>query len=98
MPRYIVKLEGRYFEWSTVVDAPVTEPMTPEEFRDYWRDEYGRTGMLRLPEHMARVEEWGTSCGGLALSAEECLRFNRAGPNETCLSMDELRAWARGDS
>jgi len=24
MPRYIIKLEDYYLEWSTVVDAPVT--------------------------------------------------------------------------
>ena len=27
MPRYIIELGGKLLEWSTVVDAPVSEPM-----------------------------------------------------------------------
>ncbi len=102
MPRYIVKLEDRYFEWSTVVDAPVTYPMTLEQFEAYYREEYGRVGMEQLPERLERVERQGTSARGYETPGRSCveglLACNRAGPRETCLTLDELRDWARRET
>ncbi len=96
MARIIVKLEKRYFEWSTVVDAPVTEPMTRWEFLAYYRDMYGRAAQKELPDRMKRVQQKGTSALSNT-SVLDLISFNRAGPGETCLSIDELRAWARGE-
>lgn len=91
MPRYIVKLaEDEYMEWSTVVDAPVTYICTRKEFEDFYRKEYGEDGMRTLPERMERVEQKGTSCL-LDDSAEQTVKFNRAGPNESTLTFDEIR-------
>lgn len=61
MPKFIVKIAGKYLEWSTIVDAPSTYGMTLEQFKAYYRDEYGRLSMRELEERLARVEVTGTS-------------------------------------
>lgn len=93
MPRFICKLEGLYFEWSTIVDAPVTRGMTLDEFRAYYRDEYGRGDMELLGERLARVEATGTSAHGRTL--DEVFECNRAGPNETCATKAEIAKMIR---
>jgi hypothetical protein len=94
MPRYIVKLthgaQDYYLEWSTVVDAPVTYGMPLEEFREYYRDEYGRVGEEDLAQRLARVEATGTSCRYPDSTADSVVEGNRAGPGETCLSKQEI--------
>ena len=96
MPRYIVKLQHGntpyYLEWSTIVDAPVTYGMSLEEFNEYYKDTYGTDGMHGLPERMARVEEKGTSAINDD-SGHETISFNRAGKNETCLSVEQIIEW-----
>jgi len=89
MGRCIVKLKDVYFEWSSVVDAPVTYGMKKEDFIDYYREEYGRSGMEELLKRLERVEKSGTSLL-TQVSAEELLTFNRAGEKESCLSLDEI--------
>lgn len=89
MPRYIVKLKNHYLEYSTIVDAPVTWGMPLEEFKKYYQQEYGLDGMRSLPERLERVEAKGTS-SQLDDSAEDCLSCNRAGPDETELTVDEI--------
>ena len=84
MPQYIAKLNGLYFLWSTVVDAPVTGGMTLPEFREYYQDRFGTEGMRDLPQRMERVAAKGTS-SRLDGSVDEMLVANRAGPGETCL-------------
>lgn len=61
MPRYIGYYEGQFFEWSTIVESPVTTGGTRDEFVEYYRDEYGRSKMGDLPERMERAEKNGTS-------------------------------------
>jgi len=96
LPRYIVKINpttdpdgDRYLEWSTVVDAPVTYGMTLDEFKDYYRSEYGADGMRRLPERLERVEKKGLSAIDYS-NLNELLVANRAGPNETYLTTKEI--------
>jgi len=48
-----------YFEWSTIVDGPVTYGMTLEEFKAYYKDEYGRHGMESLPDQLIKVDLHG---------------------------------------
>lgn len=62
MPRYICKINNKYFEWSTVVDAIVTDLMTLDEFKEYYQQQYGKEGMRDLPDRLERVESKGTSC------------------------------------
>jgi hypothetical protein len=89
MPRYIFKLKDRYLEYSTVVDAPVTSGMTLDEFREHYREEYGRKGMQGLEQRLQRVEEKGISAV-LYKSVEDLLANNHAGPKECKLTVDEI--------
>lgn len=88
MPRYIIKLDDHYLEWSTIVDAPVTYGMTLEQFKHYYKDEYGAEGMRRLGERLQRVDDHGCSAFGETLDA--LLAFNRAGVGETCLTKEQI--------
>lgn len=93
MPSYIIKLtrgdESRYLEWSTIVDAPVTYGMTLEQFMRWYKDQFGAKDFKEvLPERLTRVEAKGTSSLGWTL--EEVLSSNRAGPNETHLTYDQI--------
>jgi len=96
MPVYIVKLhderDGKdyYMEWSTIVDAPVTYGLSKEEFEEYYGEEYGNDGMLKLPVRMERVERKGTSGRPPFDDLNELIDFNRAGEAESCLSVPEL--------
>lgn len=89
MPKYICKLEidgvDHYFEWSTIVDAPVTYGMPLEEFREYYRSEHGESGMRDLPERLERVEQKGTS-SMLDDSLDDLIQGNRAGEDDTPLN------------
>lgn len=93
MPTYIIKLEDKgrswYLEWSTIVDAPITNGMSLEEFKQYYEDTYGPEEMSELDERLARVEE--NSISALNYSKlSELLEYNRAGVGETSLSLQEL--------
>lgn len=89
MARSIIKLNGYYFEFSSIVDSPVTFGMTLDEFKQYYRDEYGANGIRDLEGRLKRVEAKGTS-SYLDESAESQLSFNRAGPDEAQLTVDEI--------
>lgn len=89
MPRYIVKLKDCYFLFSSVVDAPVTFGMSLDEFKEYYEFEYGQDGLNNLDNRLARVEKYGSS-DMAGLSADDVLEFNRAGPNEDELTIDEI--------
>ena len=89
MGNCIMKLDGRYLIWSTVVDAPTTELMTLEEFEVYYRNQYGRTGMEGLPHRMERVKAKGNSFFS-GMTNDEVIAGNRAGENETELSKEQI--------
>jgi hypothetical protein len=95
MPRYIalVHYKGRplYFEWSTIVDAPVTYGMSLEEFKQHYRERYGSEGMRVLGDRLDRVHVNGTSSLARGYHTVDALiEGNRAGPNESELSKEEL--------
>src|SRR5689334_10516600 len=94
MPTFICKLDGMYFEWSTIVDAPTTYGMTLSAFKRYYRDEYGRSGYADLARRLERVKEIGTS-SLMHKSVEDVVAYNRAGPKETSLTLDEIRSLLR---
>ena len=89
MGKFIVKIEGTYLEWGTIVDAPVTFGMPLEEFKEYYREEYGSQGMRDLDTRLARADERGTS-SHVDENADEVMWLNRAGPGESSLSRDEI--------
>lgn len=89
MPRYIVKIEGRYFEWSTIVDAPVSYGMSREELGAHILASYGRQALRDLPERLQRVDRNGTSAlDGTTL--DDLIAFNRAGENEAHADVAEI--------
>lgn len=93
MPRFICKVaEGDqvwYLEWSTVVDAPVTFGMSLEDFKAYYKDEYGRSSLDELEKRLERVEAKGTS-SMIHDSAEDVMDWNRAGKDGSSLSRQQL--------
>lgn len=96
MPTFIIKLhderDGKdyYMEWSTIVDAPVTYGLPKKEFEEYYGQEYGDSGSLKLPKRMARVEKTGTSASSPNDSLENLISCNRAGDEETSLTKEQL--------
>lgn len=95
----LVSLERRYFEYATNVAAPVTRPMTKLELFEFVRCEEGWIGLQELPERLERVKARGHSA--LAhyanASVQELLAGNRAGPEESEWTLDQFKAWCRGD-
>lgn len=95
MPRMICKLTDPktntdyYFEWSTVVDAPVTYGEPLEDFKEYYRTKYGNSAMGELEDRLKRVEEKGTS-SQIDYSIDDLIIGNRAGENEKELSKEEI--------
>jgi hypothetical protein len=82
MARGIIKLhDDEYVEWSTVVDAPVSYIMNRKDAISEW----GEDRVLRADTH-------GTSYRDIPpTTAEEYVEYNRAGDNEECLTLDEIR-------
>lgn len=89
--RYILHHEGLFFEWSTVVDAPVTQAMTEAEFRSYFLRLHGDHLESDLEERLARAKATGCSAAE-GFSLADIVSQNRAGPNEACLSVEEVLA------
>jgi hypothetical protein len=89
MGRCIIKIKGKYFLWSTVVDAPISYGMTLNELKDYVGGEYGVQGLRHLKERLKKVEKHGTSMIDDA-SLEDTISLNRAGDNESEITADEI--------
>jgi hypothetical protein len=62
MPRYIIKHENKYFEWSSVSEGPTTRALELSSFKKYYELEYGGPAMPGLRDRLERVESHGTSC------------------------------------
>lgn len=77
MARHILyhKKKDLYMIWSTVVDAPISWPMTLDELKAEWSSEISE-------QRLQRAQERGTS-SMLDGSMEATMEYNRAGPNET---------------
>lgn len=94
MPKAIIKLHDAatgkeyYLEWSTVVDAPVTYGMSLDEFKGYYREEYGNDGMKHLDERLARVE--ASRCSSHLYSLADLIDMNRAGPDEANATLGQI--------
>lgn len=89
MPHFIGKLKHPktkkeyYFEWSTIVDAPITQMMSKKDFIEYYKERFGSSGMNELPERMERVERKGNSSCDERDTYRDFIDYNRAGENET---------------
>lgn len=89
MGRYIIKINDKFFLWSTVVDAPITYGLTIDKLTEFIRFEYGQRGVDDLLERLRRVEAKGHSAH-FDMTLDELLNGNRAGENETTLTVDEI--------
>ena len=89
MARTIVKMNDKYFLYSTIVDAPISDAMTREKMAAYLLVEYVRVYMQEIEEVLQRTDSKGTS-SVYANSAEDTLAANRAGPNEEELTPEGL--------
>jgi hypothetical protein len=96
MPYYIIKIRDEkynqdyYLEWSTMIDAPVTVCSSLEEFKKYFKDEYGTSGIDGLEERLKRVEEKGISALPPFDNLERLFEYNHAGPNGCCLGREAI--------
>lgn len=90
MPKYIVKLSDKYLEYSTICDAPVTFGMSRDEMRAYLIERYGTAEEAETDRRLDRCDAIGTS-SMMDTSAEDALSYNRAGPCEVTLTVDEIK-------
>ena len=88
MPRGLIKIKDKYFEWSTITDSPVTNGMTKEELKKYTNEVYGKQGLMDFEERIERTKKTGTSYHGESL--DSLISINRAGKNEETLTKDEI--------
>lgn len=93
MGRFLIRVDTdqgpRYLDYSTIVDAPITNGMTREECSAYLLEENGRRYEHEIEPSIARADAHGTSCRS-ATSATEAILCNRAGPNETKATLAEI--------
>lgn len=89
MGQCIIKIKDKYFEWSTITDAPITYGMSLEELRDYIQGKYGTDGLRHLKDRLKRVDVSGTS-----MVYDDCLEdtliANRAGDGETEITAGQI--------
>lgn len=94
MPRFIIKLSDEitgkdyYIEWSTVVDAPVTYGVSLEDFKEYYKNEYGNNGMKGFDSLIEETNKSGTSSPYYNL--QSLLDYNRAGENDKTLDKESI--------
>jgi hypothetical protein len=110
MPKYIFKVgENEYLEWSTIVDAPVSYIYTREGMARYLSQRAGYSGyptsgnpeqdLRDIEQRLVRADTQGTSDMTVdgPQSLDDLMGYNRAGPNEACLTPQEVieavRAW-----
>jgi hypothetical protein len=89
MPRFIIHHEGAYNIFSTIVDAPLYDRgMTRQELEEVIRYEHGQQGINELESRLERAHE--TGCSGHGYTLDDCIKCNRAGPQEARLFRDEF--------
>jgi hypothetical protein len=102
MPSYIIKLGGKYLEWSTISDAPNTYGMDLDEFKDWYIKRELQNIESDLKARLRRVEKYGTSLNDT--NKQLCMDFldvliseNRCGPNEEPLTKSQIiEAYCKG--
>ena len=84
----IVKLDGYYMEWSTVVEAPVTYGALKNEFIANYRWSHEEWENSTLLSRLNITDKTGCSTPGI--TADELIANNRAGQQEECLTRAEI--------
>ena len=92
MAQLILHKDGAYNLYTTVADRACYESaLTLEQLEQVIRLDHGDQGMRDLPARLERAHKIGcSSMDGETL--EECISCNRAGPNETELTVAEFVA------
>lgn len=105
MGKCVIMLEGKFMQWSSVTDAPESPLLSEDLFTQYWKDEYGRSGVIDFPRVMETTKQRGCSYGGMTVN--EVISNNRAGEKEKKLtkaqiikaydcSPEEFAEWSKG--
>lgn len=89
MPHYIVKLKNMYMEYSTQSDAPTTSLMPLDQLKEVLKEQTIKRFEEDFKYRIERADRHGTSRMS-PCSAEDMLACNRAGADESKLSVDEL--------
>lgn len=107
MKRYIIKIEDKYFEYSDDIKAIITIPMSLEQFKVYYNQEYKDHQVKKFEEYLIRAKHNGANsysvirhngtnnCG--IINVKKLLSKNKAGKNETNLSFEQILSWVRGE-
>lgn len=90
MSSFIIKIKDQYLEWSTIVDAPVTFGMELKHFKRYYQKSNGTNGMSHFQERIDRADKTGSSGYPPYNTLWSIIVGNRAGPNESELTEDEI--------
>jgi hypothetical protein len=87
MPTLIIHKDGAYNLFTTVADGPYYESaLTLEQLKQVLNHE---ADPAHVDERIARAHATGCSSrDGMTLL--ECIEFNRAGPSEACMPVDEF--------
>jgi hypothetical protein len=88
MGRCVIQLDGKFMEWTSVSDGPASLLLTEEQFRRYWREEYGRARWHELAEILLTVKKNGTTARGYTV--DKIIKNNRAGKNDNPLTKQQL--------
>jgi hypothetical protein len=95
MGQYAVKVtdQGRdyYIHWSEIVDAPMFVAVSLADYQSYFLDRFGRDNF----DYWTRVGRWDQlETVGLSTAfydtPREAMACNRAGPNETQLTYEDI--------
>jgi len=93
MAQLILHKDGAYNIYTTVADGACYESaLTLEQLTEVIREERGEQGLRELPARLERAHRTGCSSMLDPGTLEECISCNRAGQDETELSVDEFVA------
>lgn len=92
MGKAIIKIKDKLFLWSTIVDAPVTYGLTPEEMEEVFIEDAVEKAKQDFKSSMKSVDQKGHAFNPFPgkNTVKDIVSLNRAGPDETRLTMEEI--------
>ena len=72
-----------YVVWSSIVDAPITYGCTMKQVKNFWKEEFGRSGL----ENLENALKSGVK---RIFTVQEAATVNRAGKGETHLTPAQI--------
>lgn len=85
----VIKLDGKYLEWSSISDSPRSYLLPKELFSRYWREQYGIQRIGELKKVLKDTDEKGTN-SLMSKSAEEVIKDNHAGKGGKSLTKKQI--------